>query len=430
VGTANIGGTAVGMNVLAMLRQPNGESADLVNTPRLSGPFAFTVGGVTTPDGTYDANLIGQSLAAIATIDQGPSVAEVGGAFIGGSQQVVASNLTASTPTSFGITGGLFGNGFAPANYTSSGIPSSFNPYQEPLYAGSPGEVYSGSTLVQLLGTTATVTPWGGPPAFDPQKNGTGTLGSGGTSIYCETLSSGACTKFPGIPLGYNVFQGVTPGTGQYTLAANVPTGVTGSTSVTATDASTPVLLPTIATPTVVFTEDAKSGADATLSYVLPAGVVGAYVEVSDLGPADTDPITASSPATFLGPCYGGGGIAYPTFYTFWVTASGTSTITSAYGANAPNGPAICDAAYYAANKITSPVDGNPLPSDTLQVAIIGFDYNEYALQYSSGTTQVQKPAIPATADVTMSAIGFFPNPGPAYLMSKSRQAAGVKNRR
>jgi hypothetical protein len=398
VGTANIGGTATGMNVLAMLRQSNGLSSVLVSTPKLTGPFVFNVAGQANPDGVYDAS---------STADLGPSTAEVAGNYIGGSPQSVASAATASTPyTTFGTAGGLFGNGFAPANYTANGVPFSFNPYQEPLYAGT--------------GNQATITPWGGPPAYDPLGNGTGTLNATGTSQFCESgVSLSGCTRYPGIPLGLNVFQGVTAGAGAYALAVQIPTGGTGSTTVSATDTAAPVLLPTIAAPTVAFTNDAKKGADAAISYVLPAGVVGAYVQVADFGPANPDYPTVAGQAPFLGDCNGGSTV----YYTFWVTASGTSTITSAYGPNAGTGPAICNAAYYAAAGTTSPSSMAPLPTDTLQIQIIGFDYNQYALQYSSGTTQVQTPKIPATADITMSKIAFYPNPGAAYLTAVARKA-------
>jgi hypothetical protein len=394
VGTANIGGTATGMNVLAMLRQSSGLSSVLVSTPKLTGPFTFTQAGVATTSSFYSG------FDSSTTADLGPSTAEVAGKYIGGSPQVTASAAAPSQPyTTFGTAGGLFGNGFAPANYTSGGLPASFTPYQEPLYAGS--------------GNQATITPWGGPPAYDPLGNGTGTQNATGTSQFCEVLVSGACTRYPGIPLGLNVFQGVTAGAGSYSLAVTIPTGGTGSQTVSATDSAAPVLLGTIAPPTVAFPNDAKSGEDAAISYVLPAGVVGAYVQVADLGPADPDS------TNFLGYCNTGSTV----YYTFWVTASGTSTITSAYGPKAGTGPALCNAAYYAANKMVSGTSMTPLPSDTLQIQIIGFDYNQYALQYSSGTAQVQTPKIPATADVTMSTIGFYPNPGAAYLNSKARKA-------
>src|SRR5579864_966965 len=47
VGTANIYGTSVGLNIVSTFRQTNGRTATGVNTPSITGPFTFTVGPVT-----------------------------------------------------------------------------------------------------------------------------------------------------------------------------------------------------------------------------------------------------------------------------------------------------------------------------------------------------------------------------------------------
>src|SRR5579862_4594753 len=44
VGTANIYGTATGLNVVSTLRQPAGTSAIGVSTPSITGPFTFAGG--------------------------------------------------------------------------------------------------------------------------------------------------------------------------------------------------------------------------------------------------------------------------------------------------------------------------------------------------------------------------------------------------
>jgi hypothetical protein len=358
VGTANIGGTAVGLNVVSMYRQSNGESAVLVNTPKLTGAFTLPATG-SVPAGTpaYDA---------ASTAEVGPSVAEVAGSYIGGTPQTSAS-VAGTPPTTFGQSGGVFGDGFAPANYGSNGLPFTFTPYNEPLYAGT--------------GYLHTFVAYGGPPAFDPLGNGTGTVGG--------SFTSGVL----GIPLGLSVFQGVTANAGAYNLNVVVPTGTGSSTTVTATTSlAAATLLPTVPAPSVSF--DA-AGEVPTVTYTLPAGVTGAYVQVIDQGPYD--PVKDK----FGGACLTGS----PAYFTFWVTASGTVTVTKAYGANAPAGPPTCSAADNTATaSANTPTTST---ADVLQVVVIGFDYNQYGLQYNGAlkATYPQAPALPASADVTISPI-------------------------
>jgi hypothetical protein len=52
VGTANIYGTATGLNVVSTYRQTNGKSAVLVNTPTITGPAALTFTVPATTVGT------------------------------------------------------------------------------------------------------------------------------------------------------------------------------------------------------------------------------------------------------------------------------------------------------------------------------------------------------------------------------------------
>jgi hypothetical protein len=358
VGTANIGGAAVGMNVVATLRQPNGESGVLVSTPHLTGPFTLPAAA---PNAAADATL--------ATEATGPSAVEVAGDYIGGTPQSSASNVVGD-PTTFGQAGGVFGNGFAPANYTTTGNSYSYAPYDEPIY---------GATLAD----GQTFTPWGGVPAYDPDKDGEGTLDG----------------KFPpsadlrGIPLGLNVFANTTVGTGTYTLSVAIPTGgsSTGTLTASSTVASAAVL-PTAATPAFVNNGDGTG----TLTYVLPAGAVGAYIEATDLSYC--------------------GGEAVP--YTFWVTASGTSTITNAYG------PGNTTAGHHA---ICTAADNTSGVGDEVQVEMIAFDYNQYALQYNgaTGATYPQAPSLPAQADVSISPVLYYPadNSGPTTTAAHARAA-------
>src|SRR5579872_5897825 len=52
VGTANIYGTATGLNIVSTLRQPAGESAIGVSTPTITGPFTFGALAAAPANGT------------------------------------------------------------------------------------------------------------------------------------------------------------------------------------------------------------------------------------------------------------------------------------------------------------------------------------------------------------------------------------------
>lgn len=377
VGTANVAGTP-GLNVVATYRQANGSSAVLVNTPKLTGPF--TLPAATPPSGFYGGGASGlfNQGDPQATADTGPSADEVSGHYIGGTAQTAASNPNQGVPTTLGSSGGVFGNGFFPGNYTSSGNPYSYNPYYQPFYAGD--DTTPDTTFL----------PVGGPPVFDPNRDGGGTQdGSFNTPIK-------------GISLGLSVFAGVTPGAGQYNLQVTIPTAGFPVVTAPAATLSSTALLPDAATPVVTFNGDG-SGA---VSYVLPAGVVGAYVQLVDLN-------------------YCNGGSPVP--YTFWVTSSGSQSIPNTLGPKGRSGgPAICTAAM---NDTSS--GGSVTTGDPVQAVLIGFDYDHNALQYNGTTGQAypQTPALPARADVTLSPIVTYTlNPDGTVSTSAHRRAAARRH--
>jgi len=392
VGTANIGtagANQTGMNVVATLRQANGESGALVNTPHLTGPFTFQAALTGAPGTPGD-------LDGLSTWATGPSSAEISGHYIGGTPQTSASNVT-GTPTTFGQEGGVFGDGFAPANYTNagplgSGNPWSYAPYDEPLYAGDMAK--------------GTFTPWGGVPAFDPDKNGEGVFDGNFPAVGDGQR---------GIPLGFTVFDGVTAGTGTYTLSTVVPTSASTNGTLTATSTvSSATLLPAAAPPVLTFNGDGT----VTAAYTLPAGVTGAYVEIEDIGVLQPD-------GSYNGWCNGSNGGTVP--YTFWVTSSGTVTVTNSMGPSntAAGHEAVCTSA---ANTAAA---GSPTAADTVQAVLIGFDFNEYAFQYNgpTGSTYPQSPALPAQADLTMSAVATYDEVNPPTLSALKRQSTVKRHR-
>jgi hypothetical protein len=227
VGTANIGGTATGLNTIVTFRQPNGLSATLVNSPTIVGPAGFRV-----------------PTAASAGTDAGTN-------HISSSPQTPA-NQPNPPATTFGQSGGAFGYGFMNANSSTGGstnVSPSFM-FSLPIYAA----------------TSAQFKYVGGPPAFPNVRTGTYPAG------------------FAGYTEGFVDFQ-LTPGggalaTGTYTLNVVVPTSAYTNDTVTATaNLSSLALLPTFAPP--VLTPDGTGGGTVTLT--VPPGVTEAYVNVVNL---------------------------------------------------------------------------------------------------------------------------------------------------
>ena len=220
VGTANIGfDDATGLNVVATLRQPNGLSAVLLDTPTITGPEGFVV-----PD--YIAN----------SVDNGTD-------HISGSPQVAPGvNPVVST---FGIYGGLFSYGVAPDNSTET-AGASYGLYYEPFFSGSGGAPFEG-----------------GPPAYPFFNDG--------------SYPSG----FTGYTQGFNAFEGTGIVAGQYSLAANVPIAnapsVNFSGNATLTDTT---LLPE---PSASLVEDGNGGGTAEVTVGDDPRVVETMIYIVDV---------------------------------------------------------------------------------------------------------------------------------------------------
>ncbi|BDE05485.1 hypothetical protein WPS_07610 [Vulcanimicrobium alpinum] len=188
VGTANYAGTAA-LNTVVAYRQPNGNSAVLLDTPTITGPAGFVIPSV-----------------ASAGVDAGTN-------HISGSPQ--ATPGTAATPSTFGQSGGAFSYGFAPVNSNNAGAPS-YTLYSQPFYT-TPQRKFTG-----------------GPPLYPNPQDGT----------YPP--------NFRGWSQGFTSFAGVPLSIGTYSLSVNVPvvnaSGITQTASATLSSAA---LLPAILAPTV-----------------------------------------------------------------------------------------------------------------------------------------------------------------------------------
>ncbi|MGB8203224.1 MAG: hypothetical protein WCE83_00955 [Candidatus Baltobacteraceae bacterium] len=348
VGTANIAGqTGPGLNVVVTYRQPNGKSGSTLSSPTFSGPFVLAgPQGSLGADGFFD------------TIESGPAPTELG------KSAMTSTAQTDTTGTTFGVSGGAVALGIEPFNYNENGVPDSVAPYVLPLYDS-------------VANDPNTFVSWGGPPAFDLLGNGQSPVGSG-------NVPGGTA----GISEGLDVFAGVVPVVGTYTLALSIPTNNgTFNTSQTASLAST-TLLPAIAAPTLV---SADGNGGATFNVTLPAGVTEAFLQITDIGPA-----TGAS-------CNGGG-----VYYTILVTASGTATLPDNVG---PGGaPSLCTPAQNTAFSANVPANNGATVNtdgDQFSAQLIGFDYDEYSLELHNAAAVKPAPALPAKADVTISTKGL-----------------------
>jgi hypothetical protein len=345
VGTANLYGTPnAGLNVVATYRQPAGSqdpggSGTLVNTISLSVPAALPA-----PAGTGK----GPGGDCLSTVLTGAATSEVGGKSMTSTSQ---SPQAAGAPTTtFGQSGGVFGLGIEPFNYQgpasnaacggagSPGVPYTFVPYPVPLYAGD------------FAGTAAnSFVPWGGPPQFDVAGNGQSIVGN---PNYQKGVS--------GAELGIDVFAGVTPAAGGYTLNVTIPTTTAGAPSTSQTyTLNTPTSLGTATAPALTF--DGTGGG--TLAFTLPTGATEAVVQVVDYGPSTaTPPGISCASANANGASQG-----TPLYYSLEATATGTLTLTDKLG---PQGTwSIC-------------------PGDEVVVQTVGADYPLAELAYtkSAGT--------------------------------------------
>lgn len=371
VGTATLATGATALNVVATYRQPAGayhpgDSAVLTDSPTITLPGAITatVGTATS----YDA---------CSTAPTGPSSAEEGGTVITSTSQ----NGNQTKVTSFGQSGGVFGLGIEPYNAqgqadctavgpSSTGTPFQVAPYPVPLFDATAADPNA-------------FIPWGGPPAFVLAS-------SGGVSVVGNgDYPSGTA----GIGEGIDVFAGVPPTPGTYTLSVSVP-GNTGTVTQSKTATLTAKALPAAVAP--AYAPDAAADGGGTLTgFVLPAGATEAYIQVTDYGPVGA---TASTPTATS--C-NGASQGSPVYYTFEETASAASiTVPAAIG---PSGkPTICSAALNNAAALNNPAGTT---DDQVVVQVIAFDYDLYGASYPNSNGVPSPPQInaQATDDLTIS---------------------------
>jgi hypothetical protein len=370
VGTANLYGTASGLNVVSTYRQASGISNVLLDTPTITGPFKIPT-AATAPGGL--------AFDPVSTLPGAPGALDSNGTITGTPQN-------GTQLSTFGIAGGVFTDGISPGNSNVTTTQAdSYVPYSQPMYNSD-----AGPTVANGVPANPTFVPWGGPPAFDPDKNGMGTRDG------LNNLGAGVL----GEPEGFTMFEGVTVAAGSYTLSLAVPTGFNGATptsatvTATATMAST-ALLPTLTSPSV--TLDLKGGGTFTLPAAdFSGGITEVYVQIVDLGNG-----TSSN-------CQGvrGAGFA-PVYYTFVEKAAGTYTLPDTDGPNTnttggPSGltpsPSICTIAQNTA------AAGAAAAGDTFYVQVIGTDYDMYGATFPITTSQ--SPTLTGAngqADITVS---------------------------
>ena len=358
IGTANIAGTA-GLNVVATFRQTNGATATLVNSPTITGPAGFVVPAVASAFG------------------------DAGGASIN-SQPQALSGIGVAQVSTFGVPGGVFGAGFAPANVQPT------DPANFPRITGSTGTAPSAtSQTTGLLSPAApryaTLAAAYGLPLYG--TNAQRAAYFGGPPAFPTTRDNTFATGFTGYLEGFTDFA-ATPVAGAYSLNLNVPLGTTSSESFPATATLNSVaLLPAFAAPT--FVADGLGGG--TVTAVLPAGVTEALVNIIDYGAQL---------------CHG---TSAPSVFTARFTASGSVTIPDTLG-QPPAGsstftPSICTAAQN--NAVAAGTGG-----DTYSISAVGFDYPAFAALYPQ--SKVQVPALAGAngqTDITTAPVTAFVSP-------------------
>lgn len=379
VGTANVQGTRA-LNVVSTLRQPNGDSADLVDSPSITLPFALSgqvAGSPGGPDGYSTA------------YSTGPSNTELGGSTITSTSQSVHPGAPpcpyvggpgcdpgeSPNVTTFGQSGGVFGMGLQPANNTINGTAYSYQPYAQPIFS-------SGAQFM----------PWGGPPAFDDSANGMGTRdGLHNLGAHLLGWNEGITIfEFPGVAAGSYV--------GAYTMNVVIPTGPTTTATVSANaNIGTSAMLPTIASAPTLVTDGNGGG---TFSGVtLPAGATEGYIQVIDNGDGGTS-------------CQGVLGTqTFPVYYTIEVVP-GTTTYnlpdtigpnTTQKGPNSltPSETLCSSTANTAAN------GGTATGGDAYSVQFVAMDYPLYEASYPKNKQQA--PTIVGAAgqdDITVGPVG------------------------
>ncbi|MHB8364118.1 MAG: hypothetical protein ACYDEK_06015 [Vulcanimicrobiaceae bacterium] len=369
VGTATIGqDNTVGVNFVATLRQPNGLSGVLADTPTLTGPGGFLV----------PANAAGAYSGA------GPNV-DAGTAHMSGSVQVPLNNAGLTNST-FGTFTGVFSYGFGPFNSDQSITSGAY-------YPGNPNN--SG-------GNGFTSSNYGCSGNYNPNTGGC--IGTGMVAVAAQSgdptqpvpfLSADPMdylvgppavpffndgtfpTNFAGYPTGFTPVE-IAPIAGTYTLSVNVPAQNASpiTYSKTATLAST-TPLPAMAAPT--FTSDTTGGGNGTVT--VPAGVTETMVYIVDVHPNGNG--TYSSFYYAVGPIAGTGAQAYTL-----PDHLGPCSVPSTGCQNGAN----------AGNSITA--------GDTYFVSAVGYDYP--AFEAGPPGNKQQNPAIVGAngqADITMSPV-------------------------
>lgn len=383
VGTANIAGQT-GLNTVVTYRQNNGLSAVGYSTPAITWDGAFTNGAASSLDGTQT----------------GPNVDDGKPQITGSQLQTAGSKYNTSTfgagNGGLGFSWGAFGYGFNPSNSGTNGGPNSLQYPCLPFYTATAPGLAAGSPVCNAASNASFTFAdaaangavyVGGPPAF-------------------PSLRSAPLAGQVGAYLGFVPFAGLTPapaaGSGKATFTLNLTVPTTGTVQTATATATMTNFAPLgiFAVPT--FTPVASGGG--SVSYVLPAGVTEAYIQIVNWGPSGTGGFNCN---------FGAGGT--PFYYTIRVTSSGTSVLADNLAPTPTLGtlPAgkstktFCSAAdNTAAAKAAGVAD--PASGDMYQVYAVGFDYPAFGASYPS-SNGVAKPTIVGAngqSDITMSDLG------------------------
>lgn len=257
VGTANIGNVGaagtIGLNTVATFRQPNGNSAVLVDTPAITVPAGFVIPVGAPP---------------------------VGGGVNAGTNTMTGTPQTVATPAppadTFGQSNGVFSYGIQPFNSTGTG---------GARYAGSP-QVNS----LPFFAAAGTQRFLGGPPAYPFFNDGTYPTG------------------FQGYPQGFTDFAS-SPVAGAYILNVAVyPANGAAQTFTATANLTSTVPLPAIAPPTFVPNASNDGGATGVVTVPADPRIVETMVYI-----VNRDQVGPLGSATYytVGPLKGTGPIAY-----------------------------------------------------------------------------------------------------------------------
>jgi hypothetical protein len=268
--------------------------------------------------------------------------------------------------TTFGCIGGAFGYGIAPDNLIGS--TQSFAQYVQPMLFKSNG--------------VSQETYYGGPPAWPIVTNGQYPQG------------------FVGYSPGFLSFD-TPPVPGAYTLAVQIPTGITGHVTVSATaQLSSLTPLPVLSPPQPF--ADPNNPGGLLMDVNVPAGVTEAWYEVADRG--------VCYPQTTLG--------TNQAFYTVRTTQTGAQQLMLPSDLGPSTGPGTTHTICTAADNQAA--TGNPnATGDLYTLYAVGFDYPAFSAAYPKSNSA--KPAIAGAngqADITVSTAaqyvyGTEPSPMP-----------------